>query len=101
MPALSAQIVERSRKNASALLRALADAGQVRVADLLGVSESTVSRMKDTDIDRLAQLAAACGLKLVAEDAHVFAPKRIAALQELARIGLEHAGTPSEFGEFN
>lgn len=56
---------ETARKSASILLQRLAPAGtQAAMAVSLGVSEATVSRMKD-QIEPLMKMAAQCGLKLV------------------------------------
>lgn len=99
MPTVSPAIAARARKNTSAILRALAAVGQVRVAEQLGISESTVSRMKDAELDRIGELLAACGLKAVPVDLQLFEPERIQALQVLARIGVENAAVPSGFGE--
>lgn len=65
MAELSTSIAERSRKNHTTILRALAGVGQVRAAELIGVSESTVSRFKDGGLEQAAALLAACGLKCV------------------------------------
>lgn len=109
MASVSADIAERARKNESAILRAFARVSQTRVATLLGVSDATVSRMSEprseggrerpSKLAEIAQILAAAGLKVVAEDAEVFDVARIEALRTLARIGLDHAGTPSGFGE--
>jgi len=93
------EVSERARRNLSAILRALATVGQVRAAERMGVSESTLSRMKDADLQRIADLLAACGLKVVGEDLKLYQPERIAAILELARLGIDRAAEPSEFGD--
>lgn len=89
---------DRARKNMTAILRALAAVGQREVAARLGVNESTVSRMKDTELERIAALLSALDLKCVPASMQLIEPERINALRVLARIGVEHADTPSELG---
>lgn len=98
MASLSPAIADRSRKNLTAVLRGLATVGQARAAELLGIHESTVSRMKDTEIERIAALLSALELKCVPAAMQLIEPERINALRVLARIGVEHADTPSELG---
>ena len=76
---------ERARKNASAILQALAKVGQTHVAEFLSVSESTVSRFKEKAIPEAAELLAACGLKAVPESLTCYKPESIAALLTLAK----------------
>lgn len=78
-----------ARKNETAILHALAEVSQKAVADRLGVSESTVSRMKsDGQIENMAGFLAAMGLKVVPERAETFDPAYIDALRTLARRGV-------------
>ena len=70
----------------------------MRVAELMGTHESTVSRLKDGEIDRIGALLAACGLKVAPEGAALFEQATVRALQTLARIGVERAAEPSGFG---
>jgi len=76
---------ERSRKNHQILLKALSGTGQAVAANFMGVSESTVSRMKEGELDKLASLMAACGLKPVPIDMHCYPEAEIEALRILAR----------------
>ena len=92
------EIRGRANKNLSEILRAMRVAGQVRVAELMGCSESAVSRMKDGTLPDLAALLAACGLKVVPESFKTYAPDRIAALTTLAREALSNDGPESAFG---
>jgi DNA-binding Xre family transcriptional regulator len=80
---------ERTRKNERAILHGLASRGQAAVAEALGVSESTVSRMKDGDIERLAKMLALCGLKIVPEEVHCYDAKFMESMLFLARRQLE------------
>lgn len=102
MAALSPAIAERSRKNATAIFRAIASTKQVRLAELLGVSEATVSRLlSEGEIERIGQLLAACRLKVVHEDAQTVEPELMQALSVLAARGAHHVATPSGFGEMH
>lgn len=96
MAELSPGLAERARKNETTVLRALADASQVRVAEALGVSEATVSRFKDGGIQQAAALLAACGLKVVPDSMQCFAPDKVNALLVLARDHLAHIQQPSQ-----
>lgn len=99
MASMSPTIAERSRKNHAAILRSLAAAGQARVAALIGVDDSTITRIKDGQLERLAAVLAASGLKVVPEDHQTLAPEYVRALQVLAVRGVENAPAPSGFGE--
>jgi len=85
MPAMSPTIADASRKNERMVLQTLAERSQVRVAELLGVSESTVSRIDKTTV---AAFLAACGLKVVKAEMRCFDPEYIRALKTLAGVGL-------------
>lgn len=76
---------ERSRKNQAVILSALSDRGQAVAAGCMGVSESTVSRMKDGELEKLSCLLAAVGLKVVPVDMHCYQEAEIEALRILAR----------------
>ena len=86
----SASIVERSRQNESAILRALAATTQASIASVIGVHESTVSKMThDGSIEKTSTFLAAAGLKLVPYTARFYEPDYIASLQVLAARCLE------------
>ena len=88
MTQVSQEVSALARENASVILRRLASIGQTAVAEAVGVSESTVSRWKDGEIDRLSVMLAFLGLRLVgATDQHV-PPERLRALLELAGDGI-------------
>lgn len=92
------EIRGRANKNLSEILRAFRVTTQAKVADLMGISETTVSRLKDNAIPEFAVLLAACGLKVVSENAQTHSPERIAALTTLALEALKNDGHPSQFG---
>jgi transcriptional regulator with XRE-family HTH domain len=81
-----------ARKSERIVLRQLAKVGQLAVADAMGVSESTVSRMKDRDekggpsqIQKWCKALAAMGLKIVPSHYKCFDQKEIEALFVLAK----------------
>ena len=81
---------ELANKNETAILRALAAAGQKNVAEALGVSESVMSRMKSGgELAKAADLLAVLGLEL--HDAGSLHMRREVAdsLRVLAALGLE------------
>lgn len=91
---MSESIRAATRRNASLLAKSMASTSQRRVAELMGISESTLSGMKDDDkLDRIGALIAACGLKLAPVGEQTFDAPYINALRTLATIGLQHAPT--------
>ena len=96
MPALSTDQQGTARKNASSILRALASVGQVHVATALGVSESTVSRWKDKEIDEMGQFLAVLGMKAVSANYKCYDPKSIDALLTLAKERMAQLETPEQ-----
>lgn len=85
MPTLTAQQDARSRKNLTALLKALCTAGQGATASAIGLHESTISRWKDGELEKLALFMAVVGLKVVPAEMRCYRPEEIEALQVLAR----------------
>ena len=97
---LSPSIRERAQRNHSAMLRALSNTGQAVAADLIGCDPSTVTRIKDDQLERFAALLAACKLKVVHEDLQLIKRDTLVALRTFARDGVEHAGEePSVMGD--
>ena len=89
MTSLCPELRENARKNETAILHSLAELSQKAVADRLGVSEATVSRMKsDGQIENMSALLAAMGLKLVPAASESFTPEYIQALRTLAQRGI-------------
>lgn len=77
--------VDRARKNEKVILSTLAEVGQLVAANCMGVSESTVSRMKGGDIEQMSKLLAALGMKVVPVGMHCYPEDEIEALRILAR----------------
>jgi len=80
----------RTRKTFTILLRALASVGQRATADALGVSETTISRMKsDGDLERFSRLLTVLGFKPVPVASKVVTPERAAEIEaEFANLRL-------------
>lgn len=77
-------------RNHTAILRAFGHVSQAHVAECLGVSEATVSRMKDGELEKFAGLLAACNLVVVPQSFKTIDPERLRALEVLARHSLDH-----------
>jgi len=93
-------IVERARRNHQTIVRALTAAKQDLVASLIGVDKSTVTRMKDDQLERLSALLAACRLKVVSEDLLQVEKEELSALRFFAGRGVQRAGDePSVMGD--
>lgn len=73
------------RSNESAILTRLAKITGVRVAERLGVSASTVTRMSQSDIADIASLLAALDMRVVDADTFTAHPATCSAVLELAR----------------
>lgn len=86
--ALSPQARESARKIEAVILRRLRSVGQVNVAEALGVSEATVSRMKgDGELARIANVLAALGVEVMEPGDRVVNASKLAALIALAEDG--------------
>lgn len=59
--------------------------GQVRIAEAVGVSEATISRMKSEQLAQVAAVIAAAGMKVVPEEMRCYPAKKLNAILELAR----------------
>lgn len=87
---VSDTIRRQAQRNHTALLAGMAAVSQKRVAELIGVSETTLSGMKSEHLERFAALAAACGLKLVPTTSQTVDDEHIAALETLAAMALRN-----------
>lgn len=79
-----------AQRNHSELLRALSELSQKRAAELIGVSEATLSTWKNEHLERAAALMAACGLTLRPITERTLPEDHLAALETLARIALRN-----------
>lgn len=87
--AIPESVSDLSRRNHTTLLKALASVSQVRVAESSGISETTLSRMKDGELERFCSIAAACNLVLQPRTFRAVDPDRLRALEVLARCALD------------
>jgi hypothetical protein len=85
MTPVSATVAERSRKFHSLVLQRVSSVGQIHIAEQLGVSEATVSRAINEQLERACQVLASVGLKVVPVEMKCYEPRKIAILLELAR----------------
>lgn len=99
MSQVSLSPAERSRKNAQAILQALASTGQNELAKLMGVHESTVSRLKDGGIDTFSVALAHLGLKVVPVGMACFDPTYVDALKTLAEVGIRQQAPKLDWSE--
>ena len=83
-----------ARKSHSAILRGLANVGQVAVGAALNKSETWISRWKSEDSESCALLLAAIGLKTVPAHFKCYDPAHIAHLEYFAKIGLAQETSP-------
>lgn len=74
MTQLSPSQAETARNNERAILHALAAVSQKKIAELSGVSESRLSRVKDGGLEQYCAALAAMGLKVVPADARIVTP---------------------------
>lgn len=79
MTEVSQELRERARKTETILRNQLAEVGQARMAERLGVSESTVSRWKADQVEQLALQLTALGLKVVPLDANLITADEVKA----------------------
>lgn len=80
-----------ARKSQSTILQRLASIGQKPVADALGLSEATVSRMKSEAVESFTAFLAVLGLKVVAAEHRCFSPEYMDHLHYFAKLGMEAA----------
>ncbi|ARP90300.1 hypothetical protein CAL14_08380 [Bordetella genomosp. 9] len=85
MPELSAADAARARKIEAAILNRLASVGQARIAEQLGVDESTVSRWKNGEIARFSRFLALLGLKATPQEYKCYDEKTLEAMLTLAQ----------------
>jgi AraC-like DNA-binding protein len=93
MSALSSTPAERSRKAHAMVLQAMQDPGTQRtVAQVLGVSESTVSRIKSEKLEDALTLITHLGFKVVPQSMHCYPEDYVRALHTMAKLQMQHAG---------
>lgn len=92
---------ETSRKIERTILHALAERGQAHAAAVMGVSESSVSRMKDGQIEAPSRLLAVIGLKVVPSQYKCLDPIKAQAMVTLYEAAMQRITNPVEllFGD--
>lgn len=97
MSASSPTPSERARKAYLTVLRALQEPGrQVAIATAMGVSESTVSRFKNDQLEQFCSVLAHAGLKVVPTDMQCFPADKVQALLTLAKDHLSAIERPDQ-----
>ena len=91
-------IARAARKNHTLILQALAKVSQEKVAELVGISGSTLSVFKGEQMERMSAVLAACGLKVVLSTDESIGADKIWALRILARDALDVDMKPNESG---
>jgi hypothetical protein len=84
----SSLIRETAQRNYTTALKALAELSQTRAAELMGVSDTTVCRLKSSELEQICTLLAACCLRVTPTSCEVYDEAFIAALRTLARHGI-------------
>jgi hypothetical protein len=103
IPAVSPEIEERARKNHSILLNRLGKTGQKNVGDGVGLSEASISKMKDKgDFERFGKMIALMGLKVVPVEMKVVDMNQMEAVLTLAKkyMALMESSEKLTFEEF-
>ena len=89
MAELSFSLDGSARENLSAILQALAEKGQGVVAQIMGVSDSSMSRWKSDEIPVMAKFLTALGLSVYPSSYVVVDPAYLQSLKVLAKVGLQ------------
>lgn len=84
----------RARKITALVLHHVHDGKQVAIATALGCHESTVSRLLSDHLDRLAQVLAHAGLKVVPEGYRCVDPEVAHAIEVLHSKAMQRVGSP-------
>ena len=88
---MSPRVNDLAQRNQSSVLRAMAAVTQKRTAEIAGISETTLSRMKDDELPRLCSLLAALNLNVTPASDRSIDPEKLRALTVLARDSLDAA----------
>lgn len=91
MAELSPTLDRRTTKTRSVLFGALRSKGHGKVADALGVSESTFSEWLNKNSDRICQLLTAIEHKPVPLTNICYPPEHLAHMEYFAQIGMRYA----------
>lgn len=83
---------QRARSMASAVLRACRSSStQAAIAAAMGTSESTVSKMLSSDLDKFCLLLAHAGMKVVGQSMRCYPDEYVRALHVMAKMQLQES----------
>lgn len=85
-----------ARKNQSAILQRLASVGQKPIADALGTSEATISRMKGENLETFCGFLSALGFKVVPNEHQCYSPEYMTSVRYFARLGMAQEQEPQQ-----
>lgn len=91
MNPVSQQLAEKARNLEAQVMRGIAHLSQTRLADKLGVDDSTINRWitSESGLRRACDVLAALGLCVRPDDQPDFSESYVGALETLARVTLE------------
>lgn len=91
---------EKARNLEAQLLRLIAQRSQTRIADDIGVDDSTLNRWLSSDagLKRACEVLAALRLRLKPDDEPDFSDSYVGALQTLVRVQLDERRRPGRGG---
>jgi len=89
----------RAHKNETLVLNTLQRVTGKAVAEIMEVSETTVSRFKNGELKEWAAFLAALGLKIVPQHHVCRNPKQMEALLYFAKIGMRNIENADQLGE--
>lgn len=97
MNQLNTEQLAWSRNMQTQILQAMQSVSQADMAKAIGVDASTLSRLKDTHLERLCQLLALAELKVVGRDMQCYQKDKVDILFKLAK---EHLNRAEELDDF-
>lgn len=97
---MSQSLREKARNLEAQVMRLIAHRSQTRIADELGVDDSTINRWLsgDNGLRRACEVLAALRLRLRPDDEPEFSESYVGALETLARVQLDERRRPSRGG---
>ena len=88
--------IVRARKTVNAVLQALSGTPAATVAVAMGVSEPTISRLKNEHLPQFATMLAHLGLKIVPSEMKCYDPEYVQAILKLAKAQLLTESDPPQ-----
>lgn len=87
---------ERARRIESTVVQAITRMGAEPIAREIGVSEPTVSRLKNEHLGNFSKLLACAGLKVVPVGMKCYRPEELLAMVTLARARMSQIDHPDQ-----